>query len=230
MAAPLIQISVLGRVQGSAQPFSAAVNGLVGGETVEYQVHIKMADIGTSNIQGTTTRTINSLTQAQATSGDGVNGLKVDLFNPAASPVQVTFGSLGTLNGDPSSLTNDAWDGGTGASAGTLGSSSIINIRPVHATGVQTAVTDELLYSGVFTVNANPGENGLVTMRWGSTSATGSAKINGGTTLLAPTATTEGGSDPMVGYTGLGLNVPEPGTLGLLGLGLVGGLIRRRRA
>jgi len=229
MAAPLIQLSLVGRVVGGPDPTFHDAITVTTGQQVEYRLFAQMAPLQTSNTQGATTRTITSLALVQGTSGDGINGLKIDLFNRPGSLTTTAFTAGGTLNPDPSSLTGDGWDAGTGASGGTPTASDLLGVRPIHSTGLQTFGNPELVMSGLFTVPAGGlGLPGFLDMRWAAGGA-GSAKINGGTNVII-SATTEAGADPFVGYTPLAMNVPEPGTAGLLGLGLLGAFVRRRRA
>src|SRR3954470_18096260 len=88
-ASPFINLSVKGRVAGSGGDFTKLVSVLPG-DTVEYQVWAQMAPIGTSNTQGTTTRTISSLTATTATVvADGIQSLKLDVYQASTDAVQV---------------------------------------------------------------------------------------------------------------------------------------------
>lgn len=226
MAAPLVNLSLVGRVVGSGSAFSSQLNNIPSGTQVEYQLIADVAPVGT--VRGAIT--INSLTKSQATTGDGVNNLKIDLVTVLGGGGVVTFGAGGTLNGDPdATLTGDSWANGTGASGGVPTGNDLLGVRPAHSTGLQSAIDPEVVMTGQFTFTGNADLMTVVGMRWASGGA-GSGKVNGGANNLIISASSEGGADPFVSYAPLQLNVPEPTTASLLALGLLGAAARRRRA
>ncbi len=212
-ASPFVYFEILARNNANQTDAFTPSLAVTTGEVVQYEVLLRMAPVGTSNQQGAAAaKTISSLTMnTGSTNGDGVNTFEFDMFQAAAAAVQVNFGSALTLNTDPTPQSNDSWGAGTGPSGGTptvrSGSNNdLIGIKAVHANGVQTGVTAdtstyELMGSGTFTVASGSGL-ALVQAKFHSPVT---LKYNGGT-ILAPTATTEGGSDPYISYQSLTLN------------------------
>src|SRR2546423_12649214 len=96
-AAPYMNVSLLGRVEGSSDPYSSTVS-VTPGAIIDYQVILNMSPVGTTNT--TVQRTITSLTPGF----DGVNCFKFDIFQPAAEATQVNFSSRAVLNPDPSPM------------------------------------------------------------------------------------------------------------------------------
>src|SRR5262245_60027099 len=104
-ASPLVTISLLGRVTGSGNPFSSHVGTIVSpGESIDFELVVKMAPIGTTNTQGANTRTITSLTLGV----DGLNSTKHDIVN-----VTNGYGTETNLN-QALTFTN-GWGDGLGA-------------------------------------------------------------------------------------------------------------------
>jgi hypothetical protein len=220
VASPLVNLSLLGRVTGSGADFSSSVIANPG-QSIDIQLWVDMAPIGTSNLQGTTTRTINSLTLIQL-QGDGVQSLKFNIAKLLNKPETTLAGAFAgglTFNSDPSTtLTNDSWGAITGANGGTISGTDLTAVRPGHAAGLFSAIDPEVV--GTTTFNFTSG-SGWLSVQWYS-SASAAFKINGTTNVIA-TNTTETGADPYVGYTPLGINiVPEPSTLALAASGLLG--------
>src|SRR5271157_2493086 len=113
-AGPLAFLSVEGSSDGGAT-FSNNLQ-VVAGTTYEYEVIFSMAGIGASNTQGSTTRTITSLTSA-----DGSNALSFDVNNTASNAIPVTFSAVPS---PPQQSTGGTlapfWTGGSGQGPGTL--------------------------------------------------------------------------------------------------------------
>src|SRR5690242_2250480 len=86
-AAPFLTISLLGKNTGSGDAFSSTVIVAPGGGSIDYQLVADMAPTGTVNVQGSTTRTITSLTVGT----DGLNSHKVDIFELASADIQTNF-------------------------------------------------------------------------------------------------------------------------------------------
>jgi len=202
------------------------------GDVIEYRVLADMAPVGATN--GT-----NTITAASTPANSGFNALSLAIAQDAAAPIQVDFRA--PLS-DPNNLSSfrNGWADGVGASAGTptpraAGSQNdnMMGIRPIHAAGVFTGFEPaEVVLSGsTFAVVTAPlGGSTVLSPTWGT--ASGSLRING-TTNVFITTTGQAGADPLVGFSGLTLQaVPEPSTIALIGIGLIGlvAVARRRRA
>jgi hypothetical protein len=227
-AAPFVTFSLVGRLYGSSDAFSSVVRSPSSG-AIEYQVVVDMAATGTVNVQGTIARTITSLTVGT----DGINSVKLDIFESASQAVQLSFDSPATLNPDPSPLANDSWAAGTGARGGTPTArpgqpayNDLIEIRPIHAAGVFTAINPEIMISGVCSMDTSSGSTSLIQMRFSPLTNLEGMKINGGAVVFADTDT-ESSGDPLTAYNSMTVHVPEPASALLAGIAALGLLARR---
>lgn len=255
-AAPLVNIALQGKLPGEpTSEWRSTITEVEVGDVIEYRIVFNMAPVGTSNTQDTATGP-NTLTVNSLTSADGMNSLYLALRQSAAEPIQVNF-TRGAVVFDPdlgedidtqTQLLVGPWRAGTGARGGNLapraGTNPWMNledIRPVRASGsfqggsgmgiVSTAPPD-LPLVGRMTVGAiDGGLEGHVWPAWGGATS-GGGRINGGTNEFFVTEDTLAGNDPIVGFTPLTLQaVPEPSTIALVAMGLVGvvAFARRRR-
>jgi hypothetical protein len=191
--------------------------------TYYYQVDLVAGAVGTTNTQGSTTRTLES--------AQGAAALSFNVNDTSTSPIPVTFAGSTLVNG---------FENGVSQSVGTpIGTGTGISaVTPSQNPG--SFVLGQV-FTGTFTTGSEPNTPGLtsdVSLSWGPNS--GTVEINGTTRIIVST-TIEAGSDPIVGFNSLTLTsapavvsaVPEPASLVMMGLGFVGvaGLmaVRRRR-
>jgi hypothetical protein len=233
--APFVYAAVVGRVQGSGDPFSNVVVVQNVGDIVEFQVVADMAPIGTTNTNGA--RTITSLTSGI----DGLNSHKWDLYEAATAGIQVDFATPATLNADPTPAANDSWGAGIGANpgiptarSGGLGN-DLLKLRPIHASTVCTAIDPEVVAYGMFEIRSL-GSASEIHIRI-SPAGAGGLRYNGSSNVFMQPGYidgsnsshngTESTSDPFTGYMGL-MVVPEPSSLMLVGMAAVPSIRRRR--
>jgi hypothetical protein len=228
-AAPLANVFIEGRIQGTTT-WSAGPLTVAPGNVVEYRLVADMAPLGTVNAKGT----INSLNNS------GLQSLTLAVTQAPTDTIQVD------LNTPPDAVTGlrNGWGSGIGASTGLLkprtpgGLDDLRHIRPIRATGTFSAVDPEVMFEGgSFTVTAAPaGAMGTILPTWSETptgaGGTGALRINGAGSVFV-SAADQAGADPPIGFGGLSLvAIPEPSTIALVGVGLVGlvAFARRRRS
>ncbi len=154
---PLYNIQILASANQNG-PYSSSLNVVPGG-TYYFEAVGQLAPIGTSNTQGTTTKTITS----EVAGVDGANSLSLNLLDLGSSAIPISFSTatLASASTTPSSAAD--WDAGTGASPGTPTSTGggnlneLLNARPIHAPGVFTGVNagaagSEVIEFGTFVV------------------------------------------------------------------------------
>jgi hypothetical protein len=209
-AAPLITLELLGSTSQSG-PYSSTVTASAS-STIYYEVVAQFAPTGTANTN--TTHSPNGTT-------DSINSLPTFVFSDA-SVAAFTAGSM-----------DSGFGAGTGAGA-TIGGTgnNQVSIRAVNGSGVYVnADAGVEIADGTLTINSTSPD--VINGAFGASS--GLVKVGGN--LVSVTSTTEGSSDPILGYLGLLINptveaVPAPSVVGgaglLAALGLVTLVARRR--
>jgi hypothetical protein len=197
------------------------------GDVIEYRLLVDLAPFGASNVQGATVHTITS------TANSGFQSLSLQIRQDAAATLQVSFDPP---LADPNSLASfrNGWADGIGPSAGTPtprpggNGNDLLGIRPIHATGVFTGVDpQEMLSRSTFRITRAPvGAFTVLTPSWGTVS--GALRINGAGQVFI-TADGQNGADPVVGFRGLTLGIPEPASIVLAALGIAALFVVARR-
>ena len=255
-AAPFLTASLLGSTAGPGGPFTSSLN-VTSGQTVFYQVQITLGAQGSNNASATSTPIVNWVPSNGATAPTaGLQSLLFSLTQSAGDSIQSNFSTAaaGTSTG------GGTWGLGPGSSAGTPttrgnGNNNLTNVRlfresgnfdgvagtPVangEATGSESLETLTIA-TGSFTI-ASSGASGQVKIdltgfttgqiiaayRWRTAENTGNINYN---ETVTHQNNSVGAADPIIVFQPLNL-VPEPATLGLLGVGALGLLARRRRA
>lgn len=203
-AAPLLSISLVGRVSGTGDPFASVVTTSAPGQGIDYRIVFDMAPVGTQNTQGMNTRTINSLTPGT----DGANFAKVDVVQiSAAAGLQVDLVDSVTLN--------SAWDDSVAASQGipvlrTATDHDLHSIRPGRSIGTFSAIDPEVVANGQFYISSlGDGTNAVISARFAADSPSGSVRFNAQAAVFMTTLT-EDGDDPLITYIPLVVGIPEP--------------------
>jgi hypothetical protein len=239
-ADPLVYVSVLGRVQGAGTDYENSV-AVHAGDTLEYQLWVKMAALGATNTAGTIGVPgggVTSTTTALVPGMDGVNLMQFNVGESASQPIQIDFSSPVTLAeswmGDH--VHNLGWSPGT-VTARSDSAHDIMNIRPMQAPGIFVGVlaTDTpaavLVASGTALVTAM-GSGGASTVYASDRLPTAISNFysslisinNEGLAIIGSRTDT----DPVMGFQNLTLT-PEPATLSLLLVGGAAALARRWR-
>lgn len=204
-AAPLITIKMLTTTDASNVNVTAADAGTL----VNFKLVAFYSDIGTTNVNGATTRTLNSLTAS-----DGLQSTRFNIFQSTTNTSQIDFDGPITL--DP------FYTGGTGAGGGTVdargnGSDNLVNIQAVGAPGTYKLGSPVLagpilIGTGSFRLGTVGAGVSSVQMSYASSatiggsigdfpavSSPGAFRINGGTSVLTSVSNT----DPLIGFQAL---------------------------
>jgi hypothetical protein len=191
-ASQQVLISILGSKDGGAT-FSNSLT-VTPGQSLTWEILAQLAPVGTQNSHGNITSVVAGT--------DGINSLAFNVIDSDSGTFNVA--SLQLVNG---------WNGGSGFGVGTVNGNTLTDVRPIQAPGVEVAATAPLtVLTGTFTAGSFSGfSSEVLSGSWATTGTTsGGFKINGGTTKVI-TTTTEGSSDPYVGFSSLTLStVPEP--------------------
>jgi hypothetical protein len=222
-AAPLGHIALEGRKAGNSDWSSWLIPAP--GDVIEYRLLAYFAPIGANNGANTIVTHDNS----------GFQSLSLQIRQDPSAPIHVSFNPP---LGGPNSLASfrNGWGDGMGARPGALTprangtGNDLTDIRPVHAVGVFSATLPQMILSGsTFTITqALPSSLTVLTPSWGTGS--GAMRINGFSEIFI-TADGKNGADPLIGFRGLTLGIPEPASnvIAAIGLATFIALARRRR-
>jgi autotransporter-associated beta strand protein len=199
-----------------------AVNGNLGA-TLDVQADIGLEPLTVGGLG------VGGIGALRTSTGTGTVGGLITLTG------KTMFGSEGTLNID-GTLTA-AGNGLTTVGSGVITFGAAGSLASLYSLTVTDGTTNVNSAIGAAAGNANvvvgDGFGGTAKLRFGSVSQTlSSLTIGAGATVVFTSGTASGafsGGDKGAGFGG-GATVPEPGTLGLLLVGALGMLNRRRRA
>lgn len=211
-ADPLVKLQILGsKTQGSG--YVSNLSGVHPGDTVYVEIVGQMAPVGTSN---SNKGTITALTSGT----DGIGALYMDL----TASNSATFSSIALATALTSPAAVGDWTGGFSPSPGVASSGTVTGVHPQAGLGHWNAATSpDVIWIGQLTVGS---VSSVVSGAWHS-GGTGTFRINGGSSGSI-TNTSETSSDHFVSISPLNIAVPEPASLGVLGLGCLA-LLRRSR-